>query len=51
MNKKLLKIEKGARRQAAVVAGEYDGRFRNRTFTDRKKKQSKNLCRGKVNQD
>lgn len=51
MKKKLSNIEKGARRKASVSAGAYDGRFRNKTFTDRKKEEDKGKCRETVMQD
>jgi len=47
-SKKLLSIEKGARRQAAKEAGAYDGRFRNKVIQDPKKVANKQACRGKV---
>lgn len=44
----LLKIDAGARRKAAVEAGEYDGRFRPRKFKNKKKYDRK---RGKRVED
>ena len=41
-------IEAGARREAAVEGGFYDGRNAPKTFVDRKKRASKNACRGRV---
>jgi hypothetical protein len=46
--RKQYKIEKGARRAAAVRSGAYDGRFGHRVFTDRKKQHERNLCRERV---
>lgn len=50
-NKKLINIEKGARRQAAKEAGAYDGRFRHKVIQDPKKVASKRACRTKVDWD
>jgi hypothetical protein len=50
MKKKLNNLEKGARRKASVSAGAYDGRFRNKTFTDRKKEEDKGRCRETIDQ-
>lgn len=48
ISKKLLSIEKGARRQAAKEAGAYDGRFRNKVIQDPKKVADKRACRSRV---
>lgn len=39
---------KRATREAAKKAGHYDGRFANKTFTDRKKEHKKYKCREDV---
>ena len=45
---KLLKITKGARRDAAAKAGAYDGRFGHRVIQDPRKEYGRSLCRKTV---
>lgn len=45
MNTALLNQAKGKQREARIEAGFFDGRFRQRTIVDKKKKANKNACR------
>jgi len=44
----LLRIDRAVRREIAVEEGYYDGRNRPNVYVDRKKRDSKRACRGRV---
>lgn len=44
----LLVIERSVRREVAKESGYYDGRNRPAVYVDRKKRDSKRACRGRV---
>jgi hypothetical protein len=46
--KQLRSLQRGRKREEQISQGMYDGRFRSRVVVDRKKQQSKDMCRSKV---
>ena len=48
VSKELRSLQRGRKREDQIQQGMYDGRFKNRVVPDKKKQQSKDMCRYKV---
>lgn len=48
MNRNKMETSKSRKRKAQVEAGLFDGRFKTRIIEDKKKKASKDACRGQI---
>ena len=45
VSKELRSLQRGRKRDDQLLQGMYDGRFRNKVVTDKKKQLNKDLCR------
>jgi hypothetical protein len=48
VSKELRSLQRGRKRTEQISQGMYDGRFRNKVVPDKKKQQSRDMCRSKV---
>ena len=48
LSKELRSLQRGRKRTEQINQGMYDGRFKNKVVPDKKKQQSRDMCRSKV---